>query len=122
MYKWFDLPAQQRQWLQYGLAVLLLLGLVFALLPSEYIETGWETNDKLMHATAFFGFAILLDMASSRDFWRFQFPLLLAYGALIEVLQSFFPWRTFSLLDLLADAAGLLLYWLMFRLWLKVKA
>ncbi|TXH70187.1 MAG: VanZ family protein [Thiothrix sp.] len=115
----FNLPAPKRRLLMQLFLVLLGLGLVVALLPSP--DTGVKLNDKLMHASAFFAYAVLLDMASTRDFWRFQVPLLIGYGALIEVLQFFMPWRTFSLLDLVADAGGVMLYWLVFRIALKIK-
>lgn len=117
----FNLPAHKRRLLMQLFLILLAVGLVLALIPSP--DTGgFEVNDKLMHTTAFLAYAILLDMASSRDFWRFQVPILLGYGALIEVLQSFTPWRMFSLWDFAADALGILLYWLLFRMLLKVKS
>ncbi len=117
----FNLPAHKRRLLMQLFLILLAVGLVLALIPST--DTGgFEINDKVMHTTAFLAYAILLDMASSRDFWRFQVPILLGYGALIEVLQSFTPWRMFSLWDFAADALGILLYWLLFRMLLKVKA
>lgn len=119
--QFFNLPAPQRRRLMQLFLVLLGLGLVVALMPSP--DTGdIQVNDKLMHTTAFFAYALLLDMASRRDFWRFQVPILLSYGALIEVLQSFTPWRMFSLFDFVADALGLILYWLLFRVVLKVKS
>lgn len=119
--QFFNLPIPQRRLLMRLFLLLLGLGLVLALIPSP--DTGEiQVNDKLMHATAFFAYAVLLDMASSKDFWRFQVPILLGYGALIEVLQSFTPWRMFSLLDFVADAVGLVVYWLLFRMILKVKS
>lgn len=119
--QFFNLPAPQRRRLMQLFLVLLGLGLVVALMPP--LDTGdIKVNDKLMHTTAFFAYALLLDMASRRDFWRFQVPILLSYGALIEVLQSFTPWRMFSLFDFVADALGLILYWLLFRVVLKVKS
>ena len=119
--QFFNLPIPQRRLLMRLFLLLLGLGLVLALIPSP--DTGEiQVNDKLMHATAFFAYAVLLDMASSKDFWRFQVPILLGYGALIEVLQSFTPWRMFSVLDFVADAVGLVVYWLLFRMILKVKS
>ena len=116
----FNLPFDKRRSLMLLFVALLVIGLVLALIPSP--DTGnFKINDKFMHATAFLAYAILFDMASSKDFWRFQVPLLLGYGALIEVLQSFTPWRMFSLWDFAADALGILLYWLLFRVLLKVK-
>lgn len=118
---YFNLPTAKRRLLMQLFLVLLGVGLVLALIPSP--DTGdIHVNDKVMHTTAFFVYAILLDMASHKDFWRFQVPMLLGYGALIEVLQSFTPWRMFSVFDFAADALGLVLYWLLFRIILKVKS
>ena len=97
---------------------LALLGIGAALLPGVG-SNGFPHADKLMHATALFGFAVLLDLASPRSFWRWKAPVLLGYGALIEVLQAFTSWRSASLADLAADATGILLYWILWRLALQ---
>ncbi len=97
---------------------LALLGIGAALLPGVG-SNGFPHADKLMHATALFGFAVLLDLASPRSFWRWKAPVLLGYGALIEVLQAFTSWRSASLADLAADATGILLYWVVWRLALQ---
>lgn len=117
---YFNLAPHQRRRLMHLFIVMLVIGLVVALLPSPD-KVGITLNDKVMHIFSFFAYAALFDMASTRSFWRFQVPILLGYGALIEILQSFTTWRSFSLLDFVADASGLLLYWLLFRLLLKVK-
>lgn len=109
---------QNRQALKVLFIVLSLLGLVLALLPSHSTPP-FPHFDKLMHAAALFGFAALLDMASLRSFWRWKVPVLLGYGILIEVAQAFTPWRSVSLGDVVADAAGILLYWLLWRLALQ---
>ena len=116
----FNLPMHKQRVLMYVFLGLLLLGLVVALIPSTDIG-GVQINDKVQHATAFFLYALLFDLATTRDFWRFQFPFLMGYGALIEILQYFTPWRSFSLYDWAADATGLVLYWLLFRIILKAK-
>lgn len=118
--KWY-VQAVEQHYLKWLFIVLLLLGLVAALVPSHVVDPGFLVSDKLAHAVAFFGFAFLLDLATKRSFFGFQVPLLLAYGAGIEVLQSFTPWRLFSVADFAADALGILMYWLLFRAWLRVK-
>jgi VanZ family protein len=68
-------------------------------------------NDKVDHATAFFVLALLADFSRPRE--RYSIGLaasLLGFGLLIEVVQYFIPYRTFSLFDLTADAVGLALY------------
>ncbi|HYE01533.1 MAG TPA: VanZ family protein [Alphaproteobacteria bacterium] len=66
--------------------------------------------DKLLHALGFAGLAVLATAAfRGRGTHLFAYALLLAVGAGIEVAQSWVPGRQGSLLDLLADGAGLLL-------------
>ncbi len=69
---------------------------------------GW---DKLNHAAAFAVLAMLLDFSyPERPFDGLKFTGLLAYGLLIEAVQYLLPTRSFSLLDLFADTAGIMLY------------
>ncbi|WMP15711.1 VanZ family protein [Thiothrix lacustris] len=97
---------------------LALLGIGVALLPG--ISTGdFPNSDKFMHAGALFGFAVLLDWATPRSFWGWKVPVLLGYGAFIELLQALTTWRSASLADFAADAAGVLLYWLLWRVVLQ---
>lgn len=68
-------------------------------------------DDKIGHLLAFAALALLADFAFPRSPYGAAKVLpLLGYGALIEAVQYLLPYRTFSLLDLLADGAGLLAY------------
>lgn len=70
-----------------------------------------QVSDKVHHAFAFYVLALLLDFAlPRRAFGWGKFSALMAYGIAIECVQHFLPWREFSLLDMLADAAGMALY------------
>jgi VanZ family protein len=85
----------------------LLAVLVLALVPAPpaIITTGW---DKTNHVLAFAVSALLGCVAfARRTLW--VLVGLLAFGGLIEVLQSFTPTRTADWGDLLADAVGLAL-------------
>jgi VanZ family protein len=65
--------------------------------------------DKLLHFGAFSALAVSLALGlvpSRRSLWLATASLL-AYGALIEVVQAFIPGREASVLDWLADAAGI---------------
>lgn len=106
------------------LIALLCVGTWLALVPAppRQATLGW---DKLNHAAAF---AVLTGVGIMR-FGQARIRLglaLLAYGALVEILQSFTPTRTAEWLDLLADgvgiAAGLLLMALLEKLVRRCRA
>lgn len=112
-------------WLQYIARVLL----VFLLIAGCWVATitvtfpqGPQLNDKFIHIVVFFGFSLLADIAYSKTpFCLWKGVPLLAYGAFIEVLQYFTPFRMFSLQDLLADFVGIALYFLLVKvLWRRV--
>ena len=90
---------------RWALAFCMLTILVFSLMPPSpsLPSTGW---DKSNHALGFMALAFLSHWA-----WpgRTAAALagLLAYGALIEVLQSLTPNRQAEFADLFADAVGL---------------
>ena len=91
---------------------LMVLGLWVATTKLDF-ETSFTISDKIIHVVVFFGFAMLLDLASSRHpFWLWKGLPLLGYGIFVEVLQYFTPFRSFSVLDMLADFAGIMLYFI----------
>jgi len=92
---------------------LMILGLWVATSKLEF-DTSFNISDKIIHAVVFFGFAMLLDLSSSRHpFWLWKGLPLLAYGVFVEVLQYFTPYRSFSVLDMVADFSGIMLYFLL---------
>lgn len=94
------------------LLLLMIAGVKVATMPLHLPES-LQLNDKFIHLIVFFGFALIIDTVSSREpFWLWKALPLIIYGFGIEVLQYFSPDRSFSLLDGLADASGVLLYWL----------
>jgi len=68
-------------------------------------------SDKELHFLAFCTLAVLLDFAfpKSRFGW-FKILALIGYGILIEVVQSFFPYRSTELADVFADIVGIFAY------------
>lgn len=103
-----------------GARLLLLLSLLIitsmALTPAPG-EIQQSVNDKLGHALAFLLLAFLVH-ASWPEFkfrWRQLIPLL-SYGVALECAQYFIPNRYFSLLDMAADLAGIILYVLLIPL------
>ena len=89
---------------------LMILGIWVATKKLEF-PPDLNVNDKLIHIVVFFGFAVLVDLSSSRKpFWLWKGLPLLIYGVAIEVMQYFTPFRSFSIMDMVADFAGILLY------------
>lgn len=104
------------------LTILFRLTLAAALLTITYlavtstsypvIEHVW---DKINHFVAFLVLAWLLDYSFPRVglvWWKIG--LLFAYGAGLELIQYTLADRYFSLLDIVADAAGLAAYFLVY--------
>ena len=90
---------------RWALGTCMLLILVLSLLPPspQMPTTGW---DKSNHVLAFALLAFLSERCRPRHN-LVALAGLLAYGGLIEVLQSLTPYRTGDFADLLADAIGL---------------
>ena len=82
---------------------------VLSLVP---IEGGLAINiwDKAQHAGAYIYLTLLLCAAviPHRIAPR-HMGMLMAYGVAIEVAQATLPWRSFSFLDMLANASGIAL-------------
>lgn len=77
----------------------------------------FEHADKVVHALAFFVLSFLLNRSSSSIEKRIRNMFsLLAFGILIEVLQSFTSYRTVSIGDVIADLVGILLFQLTYSL------
>ena len=85
-----------------------LLGILFLATTPIACPIGSDINDKLNHVAAFFVLAVLMDFSFPETKNRPALTLaLLGYGAAIEIIQHFLPWRMFSLLDVAADALGI---------------
>jgi VanZ family protein len=93
----------------------MLVVMALALMPSEVRmpSTGWDKSD---HLLAFFVIALLGGGVAYPGRTALVLTGLLAYAALIEVLQSFTSHRFAERGDLLADVVGLLLGWMVLQL------
>ncbi len=93
--------------------------LVLALLPSPppMITTGWDKSNHLL------AFAVMAGLGCKAFPQRVVSTLLglLAYGALIEILQSITPTRSAQWLDLFADILGIFLGLMMIRFLAAIK-
>ena len=86
-------------------------------LPSQDPWFDFDHSDKVLHASAFFVLSFLLNRSSSSISKRIRNMFsLLAFGILIEVLQSFTGYRSVSIGDVLADLIGILLFQLTYFL------
>ncbi len=91
-------------------ALLILIVTYLALDDLSYPPT-FSISDKLNHLIAFLVLAGLLDYSiPNTHFNGKKFIFLLSYGALLEVIQYFLPYRTFSIWDFAVDAIGVILY------------
>ncbi|MFZ2634054.1 MAG: VanZ family protein [Desulfosalsimonadaceae bacterium] len=88
-----------------------LTAITFLAITALQFPAAGNVSDKLNHLLAFLVLAGLTD----RSFPETEFGLLKAlplmgYGILIEYIQYLIPFREFSLLDMAADGAGLIIY------------
>ena len=94
-----------------ALFVVSVLGITSLALAGVQYPLVDDINDKLRHAVAFFTLGLLLDFSfPERPLGLAKIGGLLAYGVLLEVVQSATPARDPSFWDMGADALGLLVY------------
>jgi VanZ family protein len=110
---------RRQAYIRWAFALCLLVGLVVALLPPQTLvpPTGW---DKANHAIAFAVFAVLGCVSYPARTAGVLLGLL-AYGALIELLQGLTTYRSAEALDVLADGVGLALGWTLMRLSSRIR-
>jgi VanZ family protein len=94
-----------------------VLALALMPAPPPMITTGWDKSNHLLA----FGVMTCLGCKAFPQRLTIVQPGLLAYGALIEIMQSFTPNRSAEWLDLLADSLGILLGWMLIRFLANTK-
>lgn len=72
----------------------------------EIVQKSW---DKANHFLAFMVLYVLISLAYDNLKIKSKFWILFAFGFQIELVQSFLPFRHFSLLDIFADIIGIFL-------------
>lgn len=84
---------------------------------SRTVPIASDMNDKINHTFAFFVLTFLayLGFPKIKNSLLIITPLVI-YGVLIELTQQYLPHREFSLLDLVADISGCLIFFLVQRL------
>ena len=90
-------------------AVAMTSFMAFVALDVDAVQTQW---DKFNHFFCVFRFIVTFRprVPESRNLVYTKIIALFIYGLLIEAIQYFIPGRQFSLLDILANAIGLLAY------------
>lgn len=74
-------------------------------------------SDKFYHALAFFVLSFLSNASFPESAFSYKKGLpLFFYGVLIETVQYFLPYRSFSIGDMVADAVGIFVYFLIVKL------
>lgn len=90
---------------------LLVVLTVLSLLPQAFLPPpAFSIWDKAQHAMGFWVLTLLGLWSFPRNPLRLVIALLI-YGGLIEVVQALSGWRTGDWLDLLADAIGIAIAW-----------
>ena len=88
--------------------------------PDKVVET---THDKVCH---FIGYTVLfLSISLWYDFRKkqfFKFFVLFLYSVIIEIIQYYIPNRSFSYLDMVANATGLMFGWILVTVYTHIFA
>ena len=70
-------------------------------------ELAVHVSDKLLHFSGYVIF-IISAMIAYRKRHRLMFILLFGYSVMIELIQYFLPYRSFELMDIVANVSGLI--------------
>ena len=92
--------------LTFAALIVVVSWLAWSPAPPPEATSGW---DKLDHFAAFGSLSCMAALGWGWARWRAVAAALVAYGVLIEWVQSFIPSRTAELADLLADGVGIAL-------------
>jgi VanZ family protein len=88
-----------------------LAAITYLATTSRHFPIVETVSDKVDHIAAFYVLGLLVDFSWPESGFRLPKVIaLLGYGMSIEIIQYFLPHRHFSIYDLGADAAGLLIY------------
>ena len=66
-------------------------------------------HDKLLHFFCFIYLIMVLHFSQLISNKYVQYVIVALYGILIEIVQAFLPYRSFELMDILADLSGILI-------------
>ena len=99
--------------------LLFILGVIVTLILTLSMPIGLAKsgliNDKVAHAVTFSVLAFLFSHTLGNKYGFQAIVILAAFGLLIELIQYFLPWRSFSWLDWIADLMGIFVYEIIHR-------
>ncbi len=99
------------RWAARVLLVPVMLYVFFKATDNSPVSEGIMLNDKVLHMAAFYVLAMLTDLSLPYRRYRFVIPFFLfGYGLLLEIVQLYLPFRSFSSGDIAADLAGMIIY------------
>jgi len=118
----FELIQTKTYRILFVLAVIVTLILTLSVV-SGFVHPGMF-SDKLAHAIIFFILAFLLSHWLGKQYGILAITALILFGLLIEVIQYYLPWRSFSYRDWAADIIGVIFYQilhLIFALYQRIR-
>ena len=106
---------QELCWFKFWLALgwLLIAAVIYLSLTPHPIEIDVEQGDKLGHTIAYLGMMLWfaqLYQRRSHVWWGLGF---IALGVVLEYLQGWSGYRDFEYMDMMADAVGVAVGWLL---------
>jgi hypothetical protein len=107
------IPIKKTKKIMWWMLAVAWAGLIFWLSSSSDAQGGFwliewiPYGDKVAHAVAFGGLALLLHLASGR--WWIALGLTSLYGISDEIHQAFVPGRSVDMTDWIADTVGALM-------------
>ncbi|TYB33374.1 MAG: VanZ family protein [Flexistipes sinusarabici] len=96
-----------------------VLAIEYLSITTREIEAVSHSWDKLNHALAFIVLYVLFSLAFTKLSVKVKIILLLIYALQIEVIQYFIPRREFSLLDIGSDMFGIILGYILIKLFAR---
>jgi len=93
-----------------GLAIFFVGTLYLMFSQPGQVKVGLYINDKMAHAITFFILTLLFSRGLPQYYGLWALVGLAVFGFIIEGIQYFVPWRSFSVADWIADVVGIVLY------------
>ena len=105
------------RYIPYGLSLLIYIG---SIIPGEYTPAP-TVNDKLLHLLGFSALMASFRLTHPRPADLNLALAVFGFGVFIEITQWFIPYRSFSIADMIADAAGILLATILCKVILRLQ-